>query len=760
MINFNNKIILPSRLTMPSYSFDATYRTLIFRNRDTRDIPKLKYTLNGTTYEGHFDRRITYDLPSIDTEYQISFVGIPTDSKYKGYSKIFKIFKNHPDCKDFIYGDKTSTVISGYKGTNNTITVPNKYNLNSLTEVNITSFPNVKGDISLTVESEISKFWIKDSKLKEINVKCLTFAPEVEQFSELTNLTKVEFAKPLTSCPDKMFYKCSSVNINPNATKNITQFGDQAFFDTRSQKSIRFAGTRLESGVFDYSSTGVQKSIFTSANSVNGLTNDDIPYGTFTDGMLYNYDKKHQVYCNVTDSVWRDTSATVSTITNNGYNGSTTMAPDDTFVLTPDDSNVFGLDIVVYDENGKEINHTQNIKTPGNFSLLDSHLYGKNMDTTNVVDLKYKEDKKVSLYDRFHITTIDNTGLMETSIQSPYGEIAPEPKYRIRRIFSLDGGTLDSSKTFTLTCLGYSFNVSVPKRKVYEYILCDINNTNICMARIVMRDAQTGIDVGLNGKALQHPKLTLVKNFGSYGLYMIDATQYYNYQIYTTGSHYDYPDMGFFYRDYRYGYVNEEAVTTLYDSSLGHPAGTSTREPAPITVKYPEFDKWYDIWPNGIEINGTPSFNPQKAFFTTEDNSTLILNGKVYATGVPKGTLGVLVDSVNCPKIRYKLEIVRAPDSTSDDWRYETFIRNKVVDSNLIFINLFELGLTENEILNSIYNTYNKYSPSLRIGYANNNFAEDIDRFITIYYTNNAPSSGGNATLYGTKLEFTTEEVI
>lgn len=362
----DDKLALPSRLYPPRIGFDADYNRFKIRNTDTRDNPRIECTIGGKNYVLDNDNRTSYTLPSINKYYNAIYTLTPTRDVLKTITGTFNIFSNHPDCKYFRYdGDKyDSTHIIEYKGIENNIVIPEMHNMLVTKTANLTEFPKVQSTaIKITTPSGMDSFWIKENRITDFTINSPSFISTDYQFSDLTNLKSVKLKSNGTYAPhmfenctafttlletgrilnvgDYAFYNCKNLNLNLNTLRNIVNLGEYAFYNS-PMKTIRLSASYLPNGCFDYSENPFQKVIFTTASSINGLTNRNMAVSNYTGGMLYDGDKKHQVYCDVTDTVWGVSGETEEDNLTWTYDKTTQYFEFKT------DPNLLGLDINVY----------------------------------------------------------------------------------------------------------------------------------------------------------------------------------------------------------------------------------------------------------------------------------------------------------------------------------------------------------------------------------------------------------------------------
>lgn len=408
MLLFNNKLAMSAKLIDPSFAFDPDKGKIVLRSRDFRTSGTFQLTFNGNTYKIESGGVLNYTLPVYDIEYPITYYQIPENESLQTSKYESKVFLNHPDCLNFRYGDYKSSHIIKYVGASPTVYIPDKHNMVSTLSAEILEFPNVESsELTVSTGAYMKTFNIKDPRITEFDIRCSTFIPSESQFEGLTNLTTVKFSTPITEFSKRMFYECKNFSMELDDIKKVSTFGEYAMYDVPKQKIIRCAASTLPKGVFDYSTSGEQKIIFTSASSVNGLTAKTLPTGTWTDGMLYNTNKKHQIFCDVSEALWPDEPCDTTTITFNGYSTS------NQYLSFTTDYRVIGLELQAYSPSGVLKGHvylipysssatttrpaftiTGNKKT---FKCYYSYLYGNGY---------------VNSADKIHIRPITSTGFM------------------------------------------------------------------------------------------------------------------------------------------------------------------------------------------------------------------------------------------------------------------------------------------------------------------------------------------------------------
>ena len=395
MIDFNGKLAFSKVLQKPIAGFDADKYYLKYKLVDYRDSSKITYTINGNThnYSGGLE---SYSLPEIDTIYSCKWTLTPTNTIYQGISGSFNIFKNHSNCRYFVYGeDYKSTKIEKYNGSNNIVVIPDKHNLVYTDYARILSFPNVSADnIEITTPLNMHSFNIKDNKITKFTIKG-SLTPIAHQFSDMPILADI--IGDFTTSSEYMFANCPKLNMNPSNTKNMSSVADYAFYNTPSQKVLRFAASTLKQNSFDGAG---EKVIFTSANTINGYDQTTLVSNT---GLAYN-GGKHQVYCGLNDIDWTGIATSNDKVQVLGYNNN----PSETVVIGDigvrpgciafkSDINVMGFFI--------------NIKSAGGTTKLLGRYY---------LPKDYYDGKSKVLYDEFMID--GNTKYFIISATQLYGE--------------------------------------------------------------------------------------------------------------------------------------------------------------------------------------------------------------------------------------------------------------------------------------------------------------------------------------------------
>ena len=325
MLTFNNKILRNRKLYPPVLAFDADLRKLSFTRVSRTDGETISFSINnGEDIETSEHTFVNYNLPQIDTEYDIDYKVLADTVKHLDSDLITsKIFMNHENCKYFKYGDYTSQHINAYTGTNANVVIPQKHNLLNTTSATILSFPNVPtNNVRVTLPYTLQEFNIKDDKIVEFTLSGNRLKPY--QFANLPNLLNIN--GELSSVPAYAFYNCPMLSMNPMNTNAVTEFGDYAFHNTPSQKTLVFSGRQFNNTVFDSTD---HKYIFTTANTINGFNqftvvdNPQDLYGqicfprfnklTWT-GSVPNNDTVHIVYFSMSSGTFRGKNLGAETI--------------------------------------------------------------------------------------------------------------------------------------------------------------------------------------------------------------------------------------------------------------------------------------------------------------------------------------------------------------------------------------------------------------------------------------------------------------
>lgn len=414
MILFNNNIALPSELAEPSFGFDPDKGKIVLRSRDFRANGNFHITLNNKKYILESGGVLEYTLPAYNKEFSISYSQITDDAKYtsKSYSK--KIFLNHPDCIYFDYGDDyESSQIIGYKGTNPRIIIPDKHNLVTTTTANILDFPKVSSSSGITIRTNkyMDTFNIKDYRITDFIIDSENFELQERQFEGLSNLVNITFASTIKNVPYRAFYGCKNLKLDGTQFKKLSSFGAEAFYNTPKIKYFRFSGTSLPSGLFDYPSNekGVQKVIFTSESSINGFTNKTLPNASYTQGMLYQGNKKHQVFCDVSEALWPSTPATNSNLTFWFHSKSY-------YFTFTGDNKIIGLDIKAERSSGTEIGHVYLITSNGNPTSTNPGITISGSNRTWKFYYTYLYNRAYpNTSDKITVTPITSTGFMSST---------------------------------------------------------------------------------------------------------------------------------------------------------------------------------------------------------------------------------------------------------------------------------------------------------------------------------------------------------
>ena len=683
MLLFNNKISLPALLQEPSFAFDPDLGKVVIRSKDFRDSGMFSIIYNGKITTVDSGGVLNYTLPVYDIKYPISYYQIPSENKYqiKKYSSEF--FINNPFCKNFRYeGGWESTHIYKYIGTESNIVIPDKHNLLNTLSAEITSFPKVSSNsITITTGLYMTTFNIKDTRITGFTVKSTEFIPQESQFDGLINLKTVSLSNELTTCPDRMFYNCKKLSLDPDFFKNITEFGDHALYNTYKQKVIRCSANRLESGLFDYDDEGVQKVIYTSALSINGLTNDTLITGDKTAGLLYE-SGEHEAVCNITDKIWTGKPSTREII-HNGYDFSNTILN----LSTDKNSIAIKLETKTYEGEYKD----RKIILPN--TVLST--------TSNNV---FYENISLDIFDRIDMAAYDSTGTLTTKTTAALGELTDPPQYRIKGLFYLDGGSdryASSTVHLSTTNDGYLGSVFITGRTIRRYIYCPDAKNNTVLYMASKRNGKYLI--GKDGEVLQ--KVTLQQGYSRYNIYYYTLTDYYNYDELI--SYYSGTDI-IFYRDYKYG-GNAFSIPEFNVNEGSYSNEKLSGEK--------EYETWEDIF-NFIPpaINGVPTMKMQLVYFTTEDNSTLTSGGEVYFENVPKYRAYFYIDP-NCPNFYAHLYPC---DKTIPEGYYYDFAAelNRTQYNNLRYIDLVP-EYADEEHINSSYTDASgtTHYPYIRYGY-------------------------------------------
>ena len=506
-----------------------------------------------------------------------------------------------------------STDIYRYLGTEYRVVIPEKHNMVNTQSATLTEFPRVKSEIiTITTPLYMSDFWIKEDRITQFTINGTLNAKDY-QFTELPNLERVtgrtnRFSKHMfdgetklsyvsltgaslvddyafndctsltevngltsitrintygfTNCTSLInpridnctivgsyaFQNCKSLDMDPLTTAEIQTLGINSFYNT-PLKTVVLNTSTLPVGCFDYSENPFQKVIFTKASTINGLDKWTLCNGTYTNGMLYDGGKKHQVYTELSEAAWENSPATNDKITLEYYTGYDTAGafdgqalPKNSFVFKAEDPNVIGLHITIKRSYGKKVNEVYwlpHMTGVSGTSIALSHAVKRDgVKYFYVSGYQLYDMGLTNVMDRITVQAIDRNGLMENSYRYlQNGTEVPEydPTSPISKVLYL--GTVTGMVTYSIDG-NWTRTGSFPAAPHYLYITgVDPNFTNLMGLLLFSRSSTSIVSpttiYGLDGNLTQYFRLEddpLIEKFTVNGktIYKIDLDNYYS----------------------------------------------------------------------------------------------------------------------------------------------------------------------------------------------------------------------------------------